>query len=145
MTAIARLIILQGKEMDAPVLIYEASAIAIIALACLIIRFKPLDLQHASRRRGIMNCKMTVNERYYDWMLWKMREENGTIYNKLSDGYSTDWQQYEMNFKFKEDITKRDLNKEKELFCITPEECGELVQVRMKIARWGVEKKKLQS
>ena len=41
MTAIARLIKLQGKEMDASVLIYEASAIAIIALACLIIRFKP--------------------------------------------------------------------------------------------------------
>ena len=41
MTAIARLIILQGKEMDASVLIYEASAIAIIALSCLIIRFKP--------------------------------------------------------------------------------------------------------
>ena len=41
MTAVARLIILQGKEMDASVLIYEASAIAIIALACLIIRFKP--------------------------------------------------------------------------------------------------------
>ena len=41
MTAIARLIILQGKEMDASVLIYEASAIAIIALACLIVRFKP--------------------------------------------------------------------------------------------------------
>ena len=41
MIAIARLIILQGKEMDASVLIYEASAIAIIALACLIIRFKP--------------------------------------------------------------------------------------------------------
>ena len=42
MTAIARLIILQGKEMDPSALIYEASAIAIIALACLIIRFKPL-------------------------------------------------------------------------------------------------------
>ena len=41
MTAIARLIILQGMEMDASVLISEASAIAIIALACLIIRFKP--------------------------------------------------------------------------------------------------------
>ena len=41
MTAIARLIILQGKEMDPSALIYEASAIAIIALACLIIRFKP--------------------------------------------------------------------------------------------------------
>ena len=41
MTAIARLIILQGKEIDASVLISEASAIAIIALACLIIRFKP--------------------------------------------------------------------------------------------------------
>ena len=41
MTAIARLIILQGKEMDPITLVYEAGAIAIIALACLIIRFKP--------------------------------------------------------------------------------------------------------
>tara|TARA_Y100000592_G_scaffold17585_1_gene26416 strand:- start:3941 stop:4345 length:405 start_codon:yes stop_codon:yes gene_type:complete len=41
MTALARLIILQGKEMDPITLVYEAGAIAIIALACLIIRFKP--------------------------------------------------------------------------------------------------------
>jgi len=46
--------------------------------------------------------------------------------------------------KFEEEIVKSDLNKEKELFCITAEECGELVQACMKIARWGVEKKKLQ-
>ena len=80
-------------------------------------------------------------ERYYDWMLWKMRQENGIV-NKYPDGYSTDWRQYEM--KFEEEIVKSDLNKEKELFCITAEECGELVQACMKIARWGVEKKKLQ-
>ena len=90
-------------------------------------------------------------ERYYDWMLWKMRQEDKKsnisyqYTTNYSDGYSTDWQQYEMNFKFKEDITKSDLNKEKELFCITAEECGELVQACMKIARWGVEEKKLQS
>ena len=41
MTALARLIILQGKEMDPVTLLYEAGAIAIIALAVLIIRFKP--------------------------------------------------------------------------------------------------------
>ena len=41
MTAIARLIILQGKGMDPIILIYEAGAILIIALACLVIRFKP--------------------------------------------------------------------------------------------------------
>ena len=43
MTAIARLIILQGKGMDPIILLYEAGAILIIALACLAIRFKPLN------------------------------------------------------------------------------------------------------
>ena len=37
----ARLIILQGKEMEPITLLYEAGAILIIALACLVIRFKP--------------------------------------------------------------------------------------------------------
>ena len=83
-------------------------------------------------------------ERYYDWMLWKMRQEVGIV-NSYPDGYSTDWRQYEMKFKFKDEVVKSDLNKEKELFCITAEECGELVQACMKIARWGVEKKKLQA
>ena len=41
MTALARLIILQGKEMDAIILLYEAGAILILALACLAIRFRP--------------------------------------------------------------------------------------------------------
>ena len=40
MTAIARLIILQGKGMDPIILIYEAGAILIIAFACLVIRYK---------------------------------------------------------------------------------------------------------
>tara|TARA_B100001057_G_scaffold441857_1_gene476794 strand:- start:1520 stop:1930 length:411 start_codon:yes stop_codon:yes gene_type:complete len=77
-------------------------------------------------------------ERYYDWMLWKMQQENG-ILDKYPDGYSTEWRAYEM----KEKIFKSDLNQEKELFCITAEECGELVQVCMKIARWGIDKKKI--
>lgn len=90
-------------------------------------------------------------ERYYDWMLWKMRQEDkvsNVSYQytmDYPDGYSTNWRQYEMKFKFKEDITKSDLNKEKELFCITAEECGELVQACMKVARWGVDKKKIQN
>ena len=41
MTAISRLIILQGKGMDASVLLYEAGAILIIALACLVVRYRP--------------------------------------------------------------------------------------------------------
>ena len=41
MTAISRLIILQGKGMDTITLLYEAGAILIIALACLVIRYKP--------------------------------------------------------------------------------------------------------
>ena len=40
-TALARFIILQGKGMDPIILIYEAGAILIIALACLVIRYKP--------------------------------------------------------------------------------------------------------
>ena len=44
MTALARLIILQGKEMEAITLLYEAGAILILALACLAIRFRPTPL-----------------------------------------------------------------------------------------------------
>ena len=42
MTAISRLIILQGKEMDMSFLIYEAGAILVLAIAVLIVRYKPL-------------------------------------------------------------------------------------------------------
>ena len=43
MTAIARLIILQGKGMEPATLLYEAGAILIIALACLVVRYKPTN------------------------------------------------------------------------------------------------------
>ena len=42
MTAISRLIILQGKEMDMSFLLYEAGAILILAIAVLVVRYKPL-------------------------------------------------------------------------------------------------------
>ena len=42
MTAISRLIILQGKEMDMSFLLYEAGAILVLAIAVLIVRYKPL-------------------------------------------------------------------------------------------------------
>ena len=45
MTALARLIILQGKEMEAITLFYEACAILILALACLVIRFRPTSVE----------------------------------------------------------------------------------------------------
>ena len=41
MTAISRLIILQGKGMEPIPLLYEAGAIFIIAAACLVVRYKP--------------------------------------------------------------------------------------------------------
>ena len=41
MTAIARLIILQGKEMDMSFLLFEAGAIVLLAFAVLIVRYKP--------------------------------------------------------------------------------------------------------
>ena len=41
MTAISRLIILQGKEMDMSFLLYEAGAILVLAISVLIVRYKP--------------------------------------------------------------------------------------------------------
>ena len=41
MTAISRLIILQGKEMDMSFLLYEAGAILVLAIAVLIVRYRP--------------------------------------------------------------------------------------------------------
>ena len=41
MTAISRLMILQGKDMEASTLLYEAGAILILSLACLVVRFRP--------------------------------------------------------------------------------------------------------
>ena len=43
MTAIARLIILQGKDMDMTFLLYEAGAIFILTLAVLVLRYKPVS------------------------------------------------------------------------------------------------------
>jgi len=40
-TAITRLIILQGKDMDMISLLYEAGAILILSLAILVVRFRP--------------------------------------------------------------------------------------------------------
>jgi protein PsiE len=41
MTAISRLIVLQGKEMDMSFLLYEAGAILVLAIAVLVVRYKP--------------------------------------------------------------------------------------------------------
>ena len=41
MTAIARLIILQGKDMDMSYLLFEAGAILILSIAVLIVRYRP--------------------------------------------------------------------------------------------------------
>ena len=43
MTAIARLIILQGKDMNMTFLLYEAGAIFILTLAVLVLRYKPIS------------------------------------------------------------------------------------------------------
>ena len=41
MTAISRLIVLQGKDMDMSFLLYEAGAILILAIAVMVVRYKP--------------------------------------------------------------------------------------------------------
>ena len=43
MFQIIRLIILQGKEMEPFTLVYEAGAILIIALGCLVVRYRPAN------------------------------------------------------------------------------------------------------
>ena len=43
MTAISRLIILQGKDMDMSFLLFEAGAILILAIAVLTVRYKPIN------------------------------------------------------------------------------------------------------
>ena len=43
MTAISRLIILQGKDMNMTFLLYEAGAIFILTLAVLVLRYKPVS------------------------------------------------------------------------------------------------------
>ena len=43
MTAIARLIILQGKDMDMTFLLYESGAIFILTLSVLVLRYKPVS------------------------------------------------------------------------------------------------------
>jgi protein PsiE len=42
MTAISRLIVLQGKEMDMSLLLYEAAAILVLAIAVMVVRYKPV-------------------------------------------------------------------------------------------------------
>ena len=45
-TALARFIILQGKEMDPSALVYEAVAIVLIAGAIVILRLRPVSYTH---------------------------------------------------------------------------------------------------
>ena len=64
-------------------------------------------------------------EGYHDYMVRRTGEED----KKMT--------------QFKEDINKSKLDAQTELMAITAEECGELTQACMKIARWGAEKKKI--
>lgn len=52
MTALARLIILQGKEMEPITLVYEAGAILIIALGCLVVRYRPANQYRYQNHEG---------------------------------------------------------------------------------------------
>lgn len=58
-------------------------------------------------------------ERYYDWMIWKMRQEdNATTTHKGIQPIET------------------------ELMAVTAEECGEFTQSCMKVVRWGIDEDK---
>ena len=51
-TALARFIILQGKEMDPSALVYEAVAIVLIAAAIVILRLRHSDKQGLKSKKG---------------------------------------------------------------------------------------------
>ena len=56
-------------------------------------------------------------QRYYDWMLWKMRQEDKAM---------------------KQNTTQVDTEVVNQLAYVTAEECAELTQVCMKIVRFGM-------
>ena len=56
-------------------------------------------------------------QRYYDWMLWKMRQEDKAM---------------------KQNTTQTDTEVINQLAYVTAEECAELTQVCMKIVRFGM-------
>lgn len=60
-------------------------------------------------------------ERYYDWMLWKGRQLDKELQKSVP-------------------VHQKEIVDQ--MMYVTAEECGELVQSCMKIARWGIDKKK---
>ena len=56
-TALARFIILQGKEMDPSALVYEAVAIVLIALAIVILRLRHSDKLGISKKKNNKKIK----------------------------------------------------------------------------------------
>ena len=70
-------------------------------------------------------------ERYYDWMLWKLRQEDW-------------WNQMDKIDTYKIDDEKIK-NLPHELFIITTEECSELSKECMKYLRWGMDKQRQQN
>ena len=54
-TALSRFIILQGKSINPEVLLYDAGAIVLIALAILLLRFRNSSLVGLSKKKKIFN------------------------------------------------------------------------------------------
>ncbi|OUW76113.1 MAG: hypothetical protein CBD74_13350 [Saprospirales bacterium TMED214] len=79
------------------------------------------ELEKRNQKMSAQTKNDLEPERYYDWMLWKMRQEDKDMKEQTQDH-----QQEVMN----------------QMMYVTAEECGELVQACMKIARWGMDKKK---
>lgn len=74
-------------------------------------------------------------QRYYDWMLWKMRQEDKAMKEQnTSPVFEKGYPSYEAV-----NNTKKDNEVVDQLMYVTAEECGELVQSCMKIARWGID------
>ena len=80
-------------------------------------------------------------ERYYDWMLWKMRQEDkkenivSPVFEKGYPSYEAVNKETDLDGGVKYNKTKMVID---QLMYVTAEECGELVQSCMKIARWGI-------
>lgn len=73
-------------------------------------------------------------QRYYDWMLWKMRQEDKAMKQQTTSPV------FEKGYPDYDAVNSTQVDKEviDQLAYVTAEECAELTQVCMKIVRFGM-------
>ena len=87
-------------------------------------------------------------ERYYDWILWKLRQERkkeGIMSGIHSSPYVKEVLHTDHGLIDDKKIKNLPQDIQDELFIITTEECSELSKECMKYLRWGMDKKRRQN